>query len=90
VVRRVLLEEEPVIDKRAVVYEEVVIGKSLVPETHQVTADVRREELRIDNPDQATDVTLGTAHQHESVVVVFAYPNRADGETIAVSCLAQP
>jgi stress response protein YsnF len=34
---RLVLEEEPVIHKRTVVYKEVVIGKSLVPEIHQVT-----------------------------------------------------
>jgi stress response protein YsnF len=56
VVRLVLLEEEPVIEMRGVAYEEVAIGKTLVPDTREVTADVRREELRVDNPYLATIV----------------------------------
>jgi uncharacterized protein (TIGR02271 family) len=60
VVRLVLLEEEPVIEKRVVVYEEVAIGKNLVPGTLELTADIRHEELRVDNPDRATIVGPGT------------------------------
>jgi stress response protein YsnF len=56
VVRLVLLEEESVIEMRGVAYEEVAIGKTLVPDTREVTADVRREELRVDNPYLATIV----------------------------------
>jgi uncharacterized protein (TIGR02271 family) len=60
VVRLVLLEEEPVIEKRVVVYEEVATGKNLVPGTLELTADIRHEELRVDNPDRATIVGPGT------------------------------
>ncbi len=41
-------EEQVSADKRAVVYEEVEVGKQEVQETQQVSGTVRREEARID------------------------------------------
>jgi uncharacterized protein (TIGR02271 family) len=43
-----IMEEEAVVDKRAVVKEELVIGKERVAETETVEADVRKEEFDID------------------------------------------
>jgi len=42
-------DEEVTVEKRAVVYEEVEVGKRTVQETEHVDATVRREELRIDD-----------------------------------------
>ena len=47
-IRVPLMEEEAVVDKRAVVKEELVIGKRVVDEQHTVDADLRREEFDID------------------------------------------
>lgn len=44
-----LYEEHVDVQKRPVVYEEVGIGKRAVQETQQVSAEVRREEARIEN-----------------------------------------
>jgi uncharacterized protein (TIGR02271 family) len=41
-------EEQVSVDKRAVVYEEVEVGKQQVQETQQVSGTVRREEARIE------------------------------------------
>ncbi|MCA1647613.1 MAG: YsnF/AvaK domain-containing protein [Chloroflexi bacterium] len=41
-------EEQVTAEKRAVVYEEVEVGKQQVQETQQVSGTVRREEARID------------------------------------------
>jgi uncharacterized protein (TIGR02271 family) len=43
-----LTEEEAVVDKRAVVKEELVVGKRVVEDQKTVDADVRREEFDID------------------------------------------
>ena len=43
-----VVEEEVVVDKRAVVKEELVIGKERVSRTETVETDVRREEFDID------------------------------------------
>jgi uncharacterized protein (TIGR02271 family) len=42
-------EEEVTVEKRAVVYEEVEVGKRAVQETESVDATVRREELRVED-----------------------------------------
>jgi len=42
-------EEEVTVEKRAVVYEEVEVGKRAVQETESVDANVRREELRVED-----------------------------------------
>jgi uncharacterized protein (TIGR02271 family) len=47
-IRVPLTQEEAVVDKRAVVKEELVIGKRVVEEQKTVDADVRREEFDID------------------------------------------
>jgi uncharacterized protein (TIGR02271 family) len=47
-IRVPLTEEEAVVEKRAVVKEELVIGKRVVEEQKTVDADVRREEFDID------------------------------------------
>jgi uncharacterized protein (TIGR02271 family) len=44
-----LYEEQVDVQKRPVVYEEVGIGKRAVQDTQQVSAEVRREEARIEN-----------------------------------------
>jgi len=41
-------EEQVELDKRAVVYEEVGVGKREVTDTEQVSGTVRREEARIE------------------------------------------
>ena len=43
-----LTEEEAVVEKRAIVKEELVIGKRVVEEQKTVDADVRREEFDMD------------------------------------------
>jgi len=50
-IRVPLTEEEAVVDKRAVVKEELVIGKRVVEDQKTVDADVRREEFDIDETD---------------------------------------
>jgi uncharacterized protein (TIGR02271 family) len=47
-IRVPLTEEEAVVDKRALVKEELVIGKRVVEDQKTVDADVRREEFDID------------------------------------------
>jgi uncharacterized protein (TIGR02271 family) len=47
-IRVPLMEEEAVVDKRAVVKEELVIGKRTVEDEKTVDAEVRREEFDID------------------------------------------
>ena len=47
-IRIPLMEEELVVEKRAVVKEELVVGKRVVEERDVVEADVRREEFDID------------------------------------------
>jgi uncharacterized protein (TIGR02271 family) len=47
-IRVPLTEEEAVVDKRAVVKEELVVGKRVVEDQKTVDADVRREEFDID------------------------------------------
>jgi len=42
-------EEQVTVEKRAVVYEEVEVGKRAVQETESVDATVRREEVRVDD-----------------------------------------
>jgi uncharacterized protein (TIGR02271 family) len=49
-VRIPLTEEEVVVDKRPVVKEEIVVGKRRVQETEQVEADLRKEEVDVDQP----------------------------------------
>jgi len=49
-IRVPLYEEEAVVDKRAVVKEELVIGKRSVEEQKTVETDVRREEFDVDDP----------------------------------------
>jgi uncharacterized protein (TIGR02271 family) len=51
-------EEQVQVDKRAVVYEEVGVGKREVQDTQRVSDTVRREEARIDRDG---DVRVGTA-----------------------------
>ena len=46
-IRLPLIEEEVVIQKRPVVYEEVLVGKRGVEETQQVSGTIRREELKV-------------------------------------------
>lgn len=53
-IRVPLHEEEAVVDKRPVVKEEVVIGKRTVTDEKTVEADVRREEIDVDDPRAAT------------------------------------
>jgi uncharacterized protein (TIGR02271 family) len=48
-IRLPLREEEAVVDKRAVVKEELVIGKRTVEDQKTVETDVRREEFDIDD-----------------------------------------
>lgn len=62
-VRIPLMEEEVVVDKRAVVKEELVVGKRVVEERDTVEADVRREEFDIENPD-TTSATRGRRSNH--------------------------
>ncbi len=46
-IRLALTEEEVVVHKRPVVYEEVLIGKRVLQDTERVSGTVRREELRV-------------------------------------------
>lgn len=52
-IRMPVREEEVSIDKRAVVKEEVSVGKRRVQDTKHVSADLKREELRVDEQGQA-------------------------------------
>jgi uncharacterized protein (TIGR02271 family) len=52
-VRVPVREEQVEVDKKAVVYEEVGIGKRVTQETEQVSDTVRREELRVDKEGDA-------------------------------------
>jgi uncharacterized protein (TIGR02271 family) len=54
-IRVPLMEEEAVVDKRAVVKEELVIGKRVVEDQKTVDAEVRREEFDIDENTGARD-----------------------------------
>jgi uncharacterized protein (TIGR02271 family) len=54
-IRVPLMEEEAVVDKRAVVKEELVIGKRVVEEQQTVDAEVRREEFDIDENARVKD-----------------------------------
>ena len=54
-IRVPLMEEEAVVDKRAVVKEELVIGKRVVEDQQTVDADVRREEFDIDENARVKD-----------------------------------
>jgi uncharacterized protein (TIGR02271 family) len=49
-VRIPLMEEELVVDKRAVVKEELVVGKRVVEERDVVEAEIRKEQFDIENP----------------------------------------
>jgi uncharacterized protein (TIGR02271 family) len=60
-VRIPLMEEEAVVDKRAVAREEVVIRKKVVQDDKTVEADLRREKLDVDRTD-ATRSDRGTRH----------------------------
>ena len=51
-IRVPLMEEELVVDKRAVVKEELVVGKRIVEERDTVEADLRREEFDVDERTQ--------------------------------------
>jgi uncharacterized protein (TIGR02271 family) len=53
-IRVPLMEEEVVVEKRAVVKEELVVGKQMVEERDTVEADVRREEIDIEHPRPGT------------------------------------
>jgi uncharacterized protein (TIGR02271 family) len=53
-VRIPLMEEELVVEKRAVVKEELVVGKRVVEEHDVVETEVRREEFDIDEQTTAT------------------------------------
>jgi uncharacterized protein (TIGR02271 family) len=53
-IRVPLMEEEVVVEKRAVVKEELVVGKRIVEERDTVEAEVRREEIDIENPKPGT------------------------------------
>ncbi len=52
-IRIPLSEERVSVEKRAVVLEEVEIGKRRVQETQQITDTVRHEELRVRRPDES-------------------------------------
>jgi len=47
-IRIPVMDEEVVVDKKAVVKEEVSVGKRTVHETERVSGDVRKENVRID------------------------------------------
>jgi uncharacterized protein (TIGR02271 family) len=47
-----LHEEQPVVDKRVVPKERVRVGKETVTDQEQVSEEVRREELDVDDPDR--------------------------------------
>jgi uncharacterized protein (TIGR02271 family) len=55
-----LLEEELVISKRVVVRERIVIRKQTELETRQVRAELRREHLEIDAPEDSSPSQGGT------------------------------
>ena len=48
-IRVPVTEERVDVEKQAVVYEEVEVGKRVTQDTRQVSDTVRREELRVDN-----------------------------------------
>lgn len=60
-VRIPLMQEEAVVDKRAVAREEVVIRKKTVTDDKTVEADLRREKLDVDRKD-TTRSDRGTRH----------------------------
>lgn len=47
-----LMSEEAVVNKRAVAKEEIVIKKHAVSDTEEVEADIRKERVEVDQPDQ--------------------------------------
>lgn len=47
-----LMSEEAVVNKRPVVKEELVIGKRAVSDTEEVETDIRKERIKVDQPDQ--------------------------------------
>jgi uncharacterized protein (TIGR02271 family) len=49
-IRIPLMEEELVVEKRAVVKEELVVGKRVVEERDVVEAEIRKEQFDIENP----------------------------------------
>jgi stress response protein YsnF len=61
VIRLTLVEEEPRIERQPVVYEEVALGKQLVRETRRLSAEARREVLRIDRSESALPSDEGTS-----------------------------
>lgn len=63
-IRLDLVEDEVVVQRRPVVYEEVVVGKRLVRETRRVSAEVRRENATIERVGGAT--TDGPAAEDRS------------------------
>jgi uncharacterized protein (TIGR02271 family) len=54
-IRVPLMEEEAVVDKRAVVKEELVVGKRVVEDQQTVDAEVRREEFDVDEKTRVKD-----------------------------------
>lgn len=60
-----LMEEEVVVDKRAVVKEELVIGKRSVEERDTVEADLRREKFDIDTDSTNTGAANGGTRRDE-------------------------
>jgi uncharacterized protein (TIGR02271 family) len=63
-------EERVELDKRAVVYEEVGVGKREVQETQQVTGTVRREEARVEN-EGAVNAGGGTGANWSQAMPVY-------------------
>jgi uncharacterized protein (TIGR02271 family) len=54
-IRVPLSEERPAVDKSTVVREEVSVGKRPVEEVRDVTGEVRREELAVEDPNRKED-----------------------------------
>lgn len=63
-------EEQVSVEKQAVVYEEVVLGKQQVQETRQVSGTVRREEARIDREGDVS-VTGGDGGRWEQAMPAY-------------------
>jgi stress response protein YsnF len=53
-IRLDLVEDEVVVQRRPVVYQEVVIGKQLVRDTRRISSQVRREQARIESVDHVS------------------------------------
>jgi uncharacterized protein (TIGR02271 family) len=70
------MAEEPVVNKRAVVREEVVVGKETIERTETIRDNVRRTEVRVD-PIAGSDARTAT---ESDTAPGYAYGSRMAGD----------